>query len=127
MTHVERNGFVRASPATVYALLTDFDASKTWLSCVTESRLDTPGPVKAGTRFTQKRLTMGRPSDVVGTVTKAEAPRLLTLDIQRDGRPAGVAAWTLTPEGSGTRVSCAIDFQLPGLMKLMTPMVKSAI
>ncbi|MEA3200401.1 MAG: Polyketide cyclase / dehydrase and lipid transport [Thermoplasmata archaeon] len=127
VTHVERHGLVRAPPAAVYALITDFDASKTWLSGVTDSRLDTPGPVKAGTRFTQKRTTMGKASDVVGTVTKAEAPRLLVLDIRRDGKPAGVATWTLTPEGPGTRVSCAIDFQLPGLMKLFSPLVKGAI
>jgi uncharacterized protein YndB with AHSA1/START domain len=127
MTRVERDGLVHAPPALVYAQLTDFASAKTWLSGVSESSVVTPGPVKEGTRFTQRRVTMGRPSDVEGTVTKAEPGRLLVLDIKRDGRPAGVATWTLTPEGAGTRVACAIDFRLPGLMALMTPVVKGTI
>ncbi|GEM_PF-1485972 len=127
MPHVEREGLVHAAPAAVYAALVDFDGSKTWLSGVSDSKQVTPGPVKEGTKFTQRRVTMGRPADVQGTVLKAEPGRQLVLDIHRDGKPAGVATWTLTPEGAGTRVKCAIDFRLPGLMALMTPMVKGTI
>jgi len=127
MTVVEASGLVRAAPERVFAALVDVDSSPQWLTGVSEAKVVTPGPPGVGTKFTQTRVTMGRPSKVAGTFVGYEPARKLVLDIQRDGKPAGVATWTLTPEGADTRVRSHIDFQLPGLMKLMTPMVKGAI
>lgn len=128
MTVVEANGPVRAPPEKVFAALTDFAGSKAWLSGVEAASLVTPGPVAVGTKFTQRRVTMGRAANVEGTVLRHEPPRLLVLDVKRDGKPAGVVTWTVTPEAGGAaRVGCKVDFQLPGLMKLMTPMIKGTI
>lgn len=127
MTVVEYSGTVRAPPQRVFDALADVASSPQWLKGVSEAAVVTPGPAGVGTRFTQTRVTMGRPSKVDGTFVAYEPARKLVLDIKRDGKPAGVVTWSLAPEGAGTRVTAHIDFQLPGLMKLMTPMVKNVI
>lgn len=127
MTVVQAEGPVRAPPETVFAALTDVPGSKAWLPGVEDSKLVTQGPFGVGTRFMQRRVTMGRPSDVEVAVLRHEPPRLLVLDVKRDGKPAGVVTWTLTPQAGTTNVACVVDFRLPGLMKLMTPMVKGVI
>lgn len=127
MPQVEASRVVNAPPQRVFDELTDFASSPKWLEGVSEAASLTPGPVGVGSRFTQTRTTMGRASKVEGAVLAHDPPRKLVLDIRRDGKPAGVVTWTLAPEGAGTRVGCHIDFQLPGLMKIMTPFVKGVV
>lgn len=127
MPRVESSRLVHAPAERVFGILVDVSSSPSWLAGVSEAAFVSPPPHVQGARFRQVRTTMGRASRVDGTFVALDPPRRLVLDIARDGKPAGTVVWALQPEGGATRVTSTIDFQLPGLMKLMTPVVKGAI
>lgn len=127
MPVIQKETIVRRAPAEVFAKLADFERAPTWLTGVESTKVVTPGAVGVGTRFVQKRKTMGKLSDVEVAVTRFEPPSALGLDVKRDGKPAGVVLWETLPDAQGTRVVSRVDFTLPGLMKLMTPMVRNVV
>ena len=87
---------VNAPPARVWAALTDPGTISAWLTCRDVSFDPRPGG--------SYRLVDG---DATGTVTRAEAPRLLEYTWAMGDWPAGAAPstvrWELTPLARGTR------------------------
>ena len=114
-------------PATVYSLLTDFGQATSWVTGMKECRQVTPGAFGVGTKAEQVKMQMGRPTPVEVTVAKVDPNKEIRLVAVPRGRPPANVTWTLAPAGTGTKVTETISFELPGLMKLMTPMVKGQV
>jgi uncharacterized protein YndB with AHSA1/START domain len=127
MPSITKETTLNVPPATVYSLLTDFGQATSWVTGMKECKQTTPGAFGVGTKAQQLKMQMGKPTPVEVTVSKAEKDREIKLVAVPKGRPPANVTWSLAPSGSGTRVTETISFELPGLMKLLTPMVKGAV
>jgi len=127
MPTVTKETTLNAPPAAVYSLLTDFSQATSWVTGMKECKQVTPGPFGVGTKAAQVKMQMGKPTPVEVTVAKVEPMKEITLVAVPKGRPPANVTWSLAPAGAGTRVTETISFELPGLMKLLTPMVKGAV
>lgn len=129
MPTIERSITIRAPPAKVWAQLSDFSTATEWIKGMKECRQTTPGPFGAGTKAQQLKVIGGRPTPVEVTVAEAEPARRTKLVAVPKGRPPATVVWQLTPleGGAATKVDESISFELPGLMKLFTPLVKGSV
>jgi len=113
-THID------ASPAQVWAALTDWDRAGQWMPGVTGMRLDGPLAVGSVLHF------VARGKDRTSTVTALDAGRSITLS----STVAGVHAdyrYDIVPDGSGTRVDLVADVRTSGPMKLLGRTIRSSI
>jgi uncharacterized protein YndB with AHSA1/START domain len=104
----------------VFAYLTDLNNALEWSTELVEVRYD--GDVRKGATGTDVR-TMGRKRvEMPWTVTSFDPPREVVFEY---GPPfPATAAFTLeaTPTG-GTRLTCRSDIRLPGLYRLLGPII----
>jgi carbon monoxide dehydrogenase subunit G len=126
MPTLEKQLSVRAPPSKIYAVLSNFNDAL-WVPGMKECEQVTPGPFGVGTKARQVKMQMGRPTEVEVTVAEAVPEKRTKLVAVPKGRPPATVTWELAPQGDGTLVKETISFDLPGLMKLMTPMVKGAV
>lgn len=102
---------LRAPPAAVWAALVDPTARAAWRPGLTAG--DTAGgSLSAGDAWVETRDVFGRPETEHVTVLEAdEAAGRLVLEVDGDAGSARRGrlrfTWTLTPDGSGTRVVVA--------------------
>src|SRR5581483_12469170 len=95
-----RERVVRAPPERVWSLLTDPAERARWLRSMREA--PTTGALHVGQRVTARRTAPGSRSAYVSTVRRLDAPRLLEMEIQRNGEPAGVGGYELHAHAAGT-------------------------
>jgi carbon monoxide dehydrogenase subunit G len=127
MPTLEKQLAMRAPPAKIYAVLSNFDDAL-WVPGMKECKQVTPGAFGVGTKAHQVKMQMGRPTEVEVTVAEAVPDQRTKLVAVPKGRPPATVTWEMAPQGEGaTLVKETISFELPGLMKLMTPMVKGAL
>lgn len=127
MPRLVREAQVAAPPSKVFDLVTDFERVGKLLPGVQESVVLTPGPVRMGSRIREKREVKGRVRETEFVVTAHEPARRFWMDVYTGGKKAGEGGFDLVPAGEGTRLRYTLDFDLPGLMKLMTPLVKPIV
>lgn len=72
--------------------------------------------LKVGERVTEHFRVAGRTGVVVWTVTNRQPPVAWVIDGNIDGRKAGVVAYTLAPQGAGTRFQRDFTYQSPNLL-----------
>ena len=127
MPTITKEATLAAPPEKVFALLTDFSQATSWVTGMKECEQTTPGPFAVGTKARQVKIQMGRPTPVEVTVSKVDPMREIRLVAVPQGRPPANVTWSLAPAAGGTRVTESISFDLPGLMKILTPMVKNQV
>lgn len=105
---------IQRPPEAVFDYLLDVSRHSEWSPKAYRTEGLTPGPVAVGTRFTSYGYV---PRDAEHRndveVTAVERPTRLVLT-STEGSEQFVNTFTLTPEGSGTRVERLMDMPKPG-------------
>lgn len=112
----EHHTFVQAPPSRVFAMLTDFDR---FVSLIPSDRVQlskvTPGPYQVGTKIraeTIYKIRLRWDSKVV----QMQKDRLLVLQFQDGPFRGGYEVWELKPEGSCTRVSHSLVYNISNFL-----------
>jgi len=115
MKVVEATRMVNASPADVWALVTDLEGSEQIISGITRiERLDAGPGFGIGTRWRETRVLFGREAVEEMEVTAIEPERSYT--VEADGRGAHYrSVLTVEPSGEGTVLSMTFGGEPIGL------------
>jgi carbon monoxide dehydrogenase subunit G len=118
MRRVERNAEIAATPAEIYAFLSDPANLPRWQTGIVSAERTSPLPIRRGSTARVVRELMGQRIAADITVTEAEPDRRLALTSAVSG--IGVTATLeLTPRGSGTLVAFAMEIRAENVF--MTP------
>jgi uncharacterized protein YndB with AHSA1/START domain len=123
MNPITASVWIDATPERVFAIATDFGGCAEWLSGVKETRLLTPGPIGAGTKFSETRQIGSREVTEEMTVSAYDPPRSYTLQCDSHGMSLSSVLMFEADRG-GTIVS--MDTQVRPVSfgaKLMSPMM----
>ena len=122
---VERNISISRPPAEVFSLIADVRNDPTWHTDVLEVRSSTD-VVGVGTVFNVKVKPSMGVSEGTMTVTRLEPGRLVEFHGQM-GKMAPTVTNICEPEGQGTRVTRRVELEPPGVIRVMTPLIKRTI
>ena len=122
---VEKSNSIARPPSEVFDFVSDIRNDPEWHTDVLEVRssTDTVGP---GTVFNVKVKPSMGVSEGTMTVSQFEPGRLIEFQ-GRMGKLAPTVTNMVEPEGTGSRVTRRVDLEPPGMMRLMTPMIKMMI
>jgi uncharacterized protein YndB with AHSA1/START domain len=107
----------------VFAYLADPAKIPEWESNTLECRVE--GPVQAGAVARQRIKMMGKVNDVALRIVE-HVPGRRVVYAKDDPFPI-TFGWTLTAEGSRTRVVYDVELQPKGFFKIMAPLMGGAI
>ncbi len=122
---VERAIDIAAAPEDVYAVLMDPDRLEDWVT-IHDELLDAPGgPLKKGSKLTQRLRLAGRCFTVRWTVVENERARRVVWEGRGPMRSKASAIYELAPDAGGTHFSYTNEYTLPGgpLGRLAGPVV----
>lgn len=111
---------ITTSRAEVWRLLTDWSAAPAWLG-VSDPRLD--GPLVRGARLTFE----ARGKEQSSTVEQVDPPQLLVLRSVQGAVTADYTYRLREIESQGTEVSLQVEVDVHGAMRLLAPVIRSAI
>ena len=122
---VERSISINRPPAEVFDYVADVRNDPSWHTDVLSAESSTAS-VRQGTVFTVKiKPSMGVSGGTM-TVAKFEPGRLVQFE-GRMGKMAPTVTNSCEPDGSGTRFTRHVDLRPPGIMGLLTPLIKAMI
>jgi carbon monoxide dehydrogenase subunit G len=122
MIRIEESITIDRPVEEVFTFLTDIDHQSDWVSLVEESHKLSSEPTAVGTKYRQVAKLLGRRLDATNEVTAYEPPHVF--EFRGKSGPAEVQMrFTLTEEGSGTRVLQSAEGETGGVFKLVDPMV----
>src|SRR6266496_4476791 len=119
---VERKISIARPPAEVFSHIADVRNDPSWHTDVVEVRSSTD-EVGMGTVFDVRVKPSMGVSEGTMTVTRLEPGKLIEFHGQM-GKMAPTVTNICEPEANGTRVTRRIDLEPPGMMRVMTPMIK---
>ncbi len=122
---VEREIDIAAAPEEVYAVLMDPQRLEDWVT-IHDELLDAPqGPLKKGSKLTQRLRLGGKCFTVRWTVVENARARRVVWEGRGPMRSRATAVYDLAPDADGTRFSYANEYELPGgpLGRLAGPVV----
>jgi uncharacterized membrane protein len=123
---VEQDITINRPVSDVFAYLTQPKNLPEWQESVQEVHLHGDGPIKVGSRWTEKRMVMNRPMDGDIEVTELELDRRFT--IKSVAGPVTMSVdHVLSPAGEGTLMRIVGEGELGGPMKLAGRMVQREI
>ena len=122
---VERSVFIERPPADVFSYIADVRNDPSWHTDVLEVRSSTDA-VGVGTVFNVKVKPSMGVSEGTMTVSRLDPGRLIEFD-GRMGKMAPTVTNICELEGQGTRVTRRVEFETPGIMRLMSPLIASKI
>ena len=111
---------VPATPEAVWATLTDWARGPEWLPEVERMTADAPSAVGTVLRFT------ARGAERTSTITALDPGRSITLTSEQPGVRADYT-YTVIAEGAGAAIELEADVVTSGAMKLLGPVIRSAI
>lgn len=121
---LRREVTTKASPAAVFAYLSDFSTTTEWdPGTVKTSRASGDGGV--GTVYKNRSSFAGRESDLTYTVIDRRDPEMIRLRGENQAVTA-VDTIMVTPVGSGSHVVYQAEFTFKGLRKLAVPFLAPA-
>lgn len=82
----------------------------------------TPGPIGAGTRFSARSVSLGRPVDMIIEFTVYDRPRRLGSRARLPGMDID-GVLTFDPVPNGTRMRWSWELRPHGALRLLTPLV----
>jgi hypothetical protein len=109
-------------PEDVFDRMADARYEPEWNTQVSRSDLVSDGPVGQGSRFVT--VNRGKPYDA--TITTAQRPGLLVFEVT-GGAFDITTSFAVTAAAAGSHVVSEFDFRPKGAMKLMFPLMGSAI
>ena len=109
MLDINQSVTIARDPETVFALITDVEATPRWSSAITRTVRDGEGPLRVGDTFTEEATLLGRVIRTVKVVTTLEDGRLYA-EAVREGMLPHAVRMTLRPSGAGT----LLTFHLTG-------------
>jgi len=113
---------IARSPDEVFDRMADARNEPAWNTQVSKSYLVSGGEVGPGAKFVT--VNRGKPYDA--TITTYERPGRVVFEVT--GKPLDItASFTISPRGEGAYVESRFDFRPKGSMKLMFPLMQSAI
>ncbi len=122
---VERRVYIAKAPADVFEYIADVRNDPAWHTDVLEARSSTDR-VGVGTVFTVKvKPSMGVSEGTI-TVSHLEPGRLIALQ-GRMGKMAPTVTNVCQADGNGTLVTRRVEIEPPGMMWLMSPMIKRMV
>ena len=118
---IEETFHVAQPPELVFDYMTDPAHLADWQTVKTKVEPLTEGPPRQGTRIRERtKPPVGKEFEQVVEFTEFDRPRRFATHILEG--PAKVdGAWTLSPDGDGTRVHFVAEGELPGAMRLLSP------
>lgn len=122
---VEKSISITRPAAEVFDYISDVRNDPTWHTDVLEVR-STTDAVAMGTVFNVKVTPSMGVSEGTMTVTKLEPGKLIEFD-GRMGKMNPTVTNICEPEAQGTRVTRRVELEPPGMMRLMSPMIKMMI
>jgi hypothetical protein len=111
-------------PEDVFAYLDDLSRHKEWDDMILETRVETEGPTRVGTRATDKRqLPLGK-QDVPYEITEHDPPRRSAFrGLEGPVRPRGSVNIEPLDGGSRSRVTLEFELEATNLFgKLLAPL-----
>jgi carbon monoxide dehydrogenase subunit G len=123
---IEESIEVRRPLQEVFSYVSDVGNYAHWMAHVLEVRTDTPGPPQQGDRFVVAIKSVGRRFETPYERTTYEADRRLTDEAV--GGPVPIQRWhsTFREADGATRLTRAVEAELAGLLKLLSPFQKRA-
>jgi uncharacterized protein YndB with AHSA1/START domain len=109
----------------VFAFLTDTSKLATWQSNLIKSESLTDGPLRTGSRFREVRRINNKEEEIEGEITTLEPNK--RLETKTVTKPEAMVSYVLDPEQGGTRLSYKFVLNTSGVMRLMEPIMASAI
>jgi Polyketide cyclase / dehydrase and lipid transport len=109
-------------PEAVFDRMADARNEPDWNTQVSRSELLSDEPVGQGSRF--RTVNRGKPYDA--TITTARRPELLVFEVT-GGAFDITTSFAITAAGAGAHVVSEFDFRPKGAMKLILPLMQSAI
>jgi uncharacterized protein YndB with AHSA1/START domain len=111
---------IDAAPEVVFPYLYEPDRLRLWLGGFVESRSQTPGPLRVGTRSTDVFTENGRTIEMETEVIELKPNRSLGVTV--DNKMVFTEQrYELRPEGAGTVVEIDMEARGKGLTRLMGP------
>jgi uncharacterized protein YndB with AHSA1/START domain len=118
---VEETFRVARPPEVVFDYLTDPAHLAEWQTVKTSVQPLTDGPPGRGTRIRERtKPPIGREFEQVVEFTEFDRPRRLHTHIVEGPAPLD-GTWTFAPDGDGTRVHFVAEGDLPGPLRLLSP------
>jgi uncharacterized protein YndB with AHSA1/START domain len=109
----------------VFAFLTDTSKLATWQSNLIKSESLTEGPLRTGSRFREVRRINNKEEEIQGEITALEPNK--RLETKTVTKPEAMVSYVLDPEQGGTRLSYKFVLNTSGAMRLIEPIMASAI
>lgn len=122
---VERNISIGRPPAEVFSYVADIRNDPTWHTDVLEVR-SSSDVVEMGTVFNVKVKPSMGVSEGTMTVSRIEPGRLIEFH-GRMGKMEPTVTNICEPDGQGTRMTRRVEIEPPGIMRVMTPLMKRMI
>ena len=107
----------------VFDYMTDAANLMAWQTSKTSVEQLTPGPPALGTRVRERTKPPGaKEFEQVVEFTEFERPRRFHVHIVEGPYPID-GTWSFEPDGTGTRVHFVAEGELPGVMRLLAPVI----
>jgi Polyketide cyclase / dehydrase and lipid transport len=119
---VEQTFTVKATPAAVFAYLTDQEKSTVWQASLLEAHFTPDGPMRQGTEIREVRKILGRKMESTVDVTEFEPDRLFAGRV-RSGPVPWQFRYTLDDQDGATRVGFHMEGEPGGFFRLAEPLV----
>jgi carbon monoxide dehydrogenase subunit G len=108
----------------VFDYVSDMSNDPEWHTDMLEVRASGAGPIGVGTIFDLKFKPFMGQSQGKATISEFQSGKRVVLKGQM-GKFAPTITLAFEPSGSGTRVTRTVDMVPPGLMRVMSPIMKS--
>lgn len=117
---------IARTPEDVFAYIDTLDRHGEWQEAIVSSKTITDGPVRVGTRATDKRrMPGGMRIDATYEIVEYDPPRRTRFQvINGPVRPAGTVTVEPLDGGTRSRLTIELDFSGHGIGKLMAPMAR---
>jgi uncharacterized protein YndB with AHSA1/START domain len=117
---------IARSPADVFAYLDQLDRHGEWQDAIVSSTTLTQGPVRVGTRATDKRrVPGGMKVDATYEILEYDPPRRTRFQVVNGPvRPVGTVTVEALDGGTRSRLTIELDFQGHGIGKLLAPIAR---
>jgi uncharacterized protein YndB with AHSA1/START domain len=127
MQRVERRAVIAASPAEVFAYLSDLENLPEWQMGVKSARATSEGGMRVGATALVARELMGQTIEAPLTITEYDPPRRLAIGSEVSGvRAHGTLDLAPAEDGAATDLSFAMEIRGSLLTTFMEPMIAGA-
>ncbi len=127
MKRVERRAVIGATPAEVFAYISDLDNLSEWQMGVKSARVTSEGEMRVGATALVARELMGQTIEALLTITEYDPPRHLAIGSEVSGVEAhGTLDLAPSTDGAATDLSFAMEIRGSMLTRFMEPMIAGA-